>query len=161
MDDASRRNVAVQYFQRAYEAQMSGELKEAVRLYQKSLEILPTAEAFTFLGWTYSFMGDFDQAIVFCQKAIEVDPAYGNPYNDIGAYLIEKGKLDEAIPYFKKAIRAERYETHFFPHFNLGRVYEMQGLLNLARQEYETALQHNPNYLLARSALEKLSTTIQ
>ena len=47
-------------------------------------------------------------------------PTFGNPYNDIGAYLIEKGDLDEAIPWFQKAMQARRYESPAFPHLNLG-----------------------------------------
>ena len=30
-------------------------------------------------------------------------PTFGNPYNDIGAYLIAKGELDEAIEWLEKA----------------------------------------------------------
>jgi tetratricopeptide (TPR) repeat protein len=73
------------YFQQAYEHQMKGELEEAVNLYKQSIGSHPTAEAYTFLGWTYSFMGRLDDAIEECHHAIQVDPEFGNPYNDIGA----------------------------------------------------------------------------
>ena len=63
-----------------------GDLDEAVDLYKQSIAAYPTAEAHTFLGWTYSFMSLPDQAIEECHRAIEVDPDFGNPYNDIGAY---------------------------------------------------------------------------
>ena len=118
---------AWQLFQQAYERQMKGELEEAVTLYKKSIETHPTAEAYTFLGWTYSFMGRLDDAIEECHKAIAQDPDFGNPYNDIGAYLIEKGELDEAITWFQKAMQARRYESPAFPQLNLGRVYERKG----------------------------------
>src|SRR5207253_8419965 len=39
-----------------------------------------------------------------CKKAIAVDPTFGNPYNDIGAYLIERGEHAQAIPWLEKAI---------------------------------------------------------
>src|SRR5437870_13545797 len=91
------------FFQQAYEHQMKGELEEAVNLYKRSIESHPTAEAYTFLGWTYSFMGRLDEAIDECNRAIEVDLDFGNPYNDIGAYLIEKGQCDEAIPWCERA----------------------------------------------------------
>ena len=48
------KRAAWQLFQQAYERQMKGELEEAVMLYKKSIETHPTAEAYTFLGWTYS-----------------------------------------------------------------------------------------------------------
>src|SRR5439155_4307446 len=51
------------FFQQAYEHQMKGELEEAVNLYKRSINSHPTAEAYTFLGWTYSFMGKLDEAI--------------------------------------------------------------------------------------------------
>jgi hypothetical protein len=51
-------------------------------------------------------------------QAIKVDPEFGNPYNDIGAYLIEQEKWDEAIPWFQKAMAAPRYEARCYPHFN-------------------------------------------
>src|SRR5688572_8170718 len=51
----SLKETALSYFQQAYQAQMEGRLEEAEALYKKSIEIYPTAEAHTYLGWTYSF----------------------------------------------------------------------------------------------------------
>ena len=85
--------------ERAYRAQMRGEVTNAIELYERSLEVFPTAEAHTYLGWTYSMMQRYDEAIEQCELAIIVDPTFGNPYNDIGAYLIEMGKSNEAIPW--------------------------------------------------------------
>jgi tetratricopeptide (TPR) repeat protein len=133
-------------FQEAYEAQMRGELREAVRLYEQSLEAHPTAEAHTFLGWTWSFLGDLDRAIACCKRAIEVDPSFGNPYNDIGAYLIERGQLDEAISWLQRAKLATRYEAPQFPRFNLGRVYLARDMLSAALREFEEALDVQPGY---------------
>src|SRR5215207_3518764 len=102
-------------FQEAYRKQMNQELDAAVELYKQSLAIYRTAEAHTFLGWTYSFMGRLDDAIAECHKAIEADPDFGNPYNDIGAYLLQKGNIDDAIPWFQRALEAPRYESYCFP----------------------------------------------
>ncbi|MBI4401748.1 MAG: tetratricopeptide repeat protein [Nitrospirae bacterium] len=143
-------------FQQAYELQMKGQLEEAVHLYKRSIETHPTAEAYTFLGWTYSFMGKLDEAIEECRHAIEVDPDFGNPYNDIGAYLIEKGQFDEAIPWFERAMKAKRYESPAFPHLNLGRVYERKGQWTEAMDCYKKSLALNPNYALAKRALGRL-----
>ena len=143
-------------FHEAYEKQAEGKLDEAIDLYQRSIELFPTAEAHTFLGWVYSFKGRYDDAIEECQKAIHVDPDFGNPYNDIGAYLIEKGKFDEAIPWLEKATLAKRYESYFFPHYNLGRVWEQKGEWNKAFECYQNALKENPGYTLAQRALARL-----
>jgi Tfp pilus assembly protein PilF len=150
------RRQALEQFQRAYEHQMKGKLDLAAELYKKSIELHPTAEAYTFLGWTYSFMGHYHDAIEECQKAIELDPDFGNPYNDIGAYLIELGDLDAAIPWLEKATQAVRYESYCFPHLNLGRVWEKKGHWERAMEEYRKSLDANPDYVLATRALNRL-----
>ncbi len=54
---------------------LAGELDEAIGLFTRSLEAGPTAEAYTFRGWAYSFAGRLDDAIVECRKAIATDPS--------------------------------------------------------------------------------------
>jgi len=105
---------AWEVLQDAYQAQMEGDYDRAVELYQSSLELHPTAEAHTFLGWTYHFQGRVEEAIAECRRAIELDPEFGNPYNDIGAYLIELGRFEEAIPWLERATEARRYEPRHF-----------------------------------------------
>ncbi len=143
-------------FEQAYELQMKGELEGAASLYRQSIELFPTAEAHTFLGWTYSFMKRYDEAIEECLRAIAVDRDFGNPYNDIGAYLIEKGRIDEAISWLEKAARAPRYEARCFPYFNLGRVYEHKRQFPLALQNYKQALREQPGYAAALQAVRRL-----
>jgi Tfp pilus assembly protein PilF len=142
--------------QKAYRAQMDGDYDQAVSLYKNSLEIFPTAEAHTFLGWTYHFQGKIEEAIAECKRAVGVDPEFGNPYNDIGSYLIQLGRYDEAIPWLERAIAAPRYEPRHFPHFNLGRAYLAKGMLSRARECFSESLRIEPNYTLARQAVENL-----
>jgi tetratricopeptide (TPR) repeat protein len=155
-DTNELRQRAVDYFRRAYEHQQKGEYEEAIELYSHSIEAFPTAEAYTFRGWAHSFQSDYRQAIADCRQAIKIDPDFGNPYNDIGAYLIEQGQWDAAIPWFKKALAAVRYESYCFPHFNLGRVYEQKREWGKAREHYLRALQLNGQYVLAYRALRRL-----
>ena len=157
---ARRKREALRYFQEAYEAQTRGDLDEAADLYKQSLEAYATAEAHTFLGWTYSFMGLTDEAIAECHRAIEVDPDFGNPYNDIGAYLLEKGYAREAIGWLERAKRASRYEPRFYPHFNLGRIYQSQHQDFAALREYRAAIDLNPGYKLAIKAFRILQSKL-
>lgn len=147
---------AEDFFRRAYEAQMAGELDRAISLYQKSIALGPTAEAHTFLGWTYSFQRRYPEAIAECKRAIDVDPDFGNPYNDIGAYLIELGRWEEAIPWFEKAIEAPRYDPRHFPHFNLARVYIQTYDYEKAVAHLERALDLEPRYRSAQKELRRL-----
>lgn len=147
---------ALALFQKAYGHQMRGDYDRAIDGYRRSIDTFPTAEAHTFLGWTYSMQGDYPQAIAECELAIAVDPDFGNPYNDIGAYLIELGRHEEAIPWLVKATRASRYEPRHFPHFNLGRAYVALGRLLDAQRAFQAALAEHPDYPQARRALEDL-----
>jgi tetratricopeptide (TPR) repeat protein len=152
---------ALDLFRQAWKLQMRGELERAIELYKRSIAVHPTAEAHTFLGWTYSFQGRLEDAIAECKRAIEVDPAFGNPYNDIGAYLIELGRPGEAIPWLEKATVSKRYETYHFPWYNLGRAYVLQELYTRAKECFQRAVEIEPEYTLAREALEKTRRLIQ
>ena len=156
MDEEVRKELAARFFEEAYRKQMKGELDAAVELYSKSIENFPTAEAYTFRGWTYGIMGRLDDAIAECHKAIEVDPEFGNPYNDIGAYLLQAGKVNEAIPWFYRALEAPRYESYCFPHMNLGRAYEAKHEWTTARDEFRKALDERPDYTPAKQGLARI-----
>jgi len=147
---------AERYFRSAYEAQMNGRLDKAADLYRQSIALFPTAEAHTFLGWVYSFQKKLVEAILECKRAIDVDPDFGNPYNDIGAYLIELGRPAEAIPWLKKALQAPRYQPRHFPHVNLARVYIMTGDLENALHELKESLRIEPRNPSAERELKRL-----
>src|SRR5262249_19546499 len=135
---------------------MTGRLEEAIRPYRRSIEIRPSAEAHTFLGWALSYQGKHEEAIAECKTAIAVDPSFGNPYNDIGAYLIELGRPDEAIEWLERAKRAPRYEPRHFPYFNLARVYVRQHKVREAIAGLERAVAIEPGHLAQRRELHRL-----
>ena len=112
-----------------------GDIESAIEKYRRSIELHPTSDAHTYLGWMLSFKGEIDEAIRQCKIAIELDPEFGNPYNDIGCYLLQRGEFDEAEKWLRRALTAKRYEPQHFPHINLGRIY-------VARQQYGSALKH-------------------
>ncbi len=149
-------NEAQRYFQLGYKSQMDGNLDEAIELYRKSIDLYPTAEAHTFLGWTYSFRGQYDDAIEECKTAIGLDPDFGNPYNDIGAYLIHQGKFEEAIPWLERACSARRYDARHYPYYNLGRIFERLGEVGRAIKAYRRASRLEPGYKAALQAAERL-----
>ena len=155
------REFAINLFQKAYQLQKLGDLDNAVTLYKQSIKTFPTAEAHTFLGWTYRGQGKLDMAMEECLAAIEVDPAFGHPYNDIGAYLIEKGKLSESIPWLEKATQAPRFDNYHYPWYNLGRVYFHLEMLTKAKQCFEKAIELNPEYAEAKEALRRLRSILQ
>ena len=162
-----RKRRAKDYFHQAYRLQRDAIaevdtgvqrrlFRTAISHYGRSLEFYPTAEAYTLLGWTYSFLGNLQDAILACQAAISLDPEFGNPYNDIGVYLIEQGSYDQAIPYLQQAIVAKRYDCYHYAHYNLGRIWLIKGRVQDAAREFERALEHEPGYSLAQGALNQI-----
>lgn len=144
------------YFNKAYKFQSEGLLEKAIENYNLSIELFPTPEAYTFLGWTFSQLGDYEKAIEECKNAIEIDPDYGNPYNDIGAYLLAQRKIEEAIPYIEMALNSKRYDAYHFAHLNLGRAFEMKGLWFEAVEEYRKSKEIAPDYLAAMQNFNRL-----
>lgn len=161
-DDASpvAKLEAKKLFHRAYQAQLEDDYDEAIDLYKRSIDTYPTAEAHTFLGWVYSFQDRYDEAIAECLEAIRVDETLGNPYNDIGSYLLAKGDSYGCVRWFKRALLAPRYESYAFPHFNLGRVYEMRHRYLEAARHYGLALEQNPGFMQAAVALRRVQARL-
>ncbi len=150
------RQRALELWNEGIRRQMHKDFSGAIELYTKSLEACPTAEAYTFRGWAYSELGRIDDAIAECKCAIETDPSFGNPYNDIGAYLIAMGELDEAVGWLDRAKQAERYEPRHFPYMNLGRVYALKGMMLRAIEEFEKALEIQPGEPTCLTMLARL-----
>jgi len=152
--------IAKQLFHEAYQAQLAQKYEEAIELYRKSIETYPTAEAHTFLGWVYSFQQRYDEAIEECLEAIRVDETLGNPYNDIGSYLLAKGDSYGCVRWFRRALLAPRYESYVFPHYNLGRVFEMRHKYLDAARHYGLALEQQPGFGEAAAGLRRMQTRL-
>jgi len=148
---------AIELIGEAMKLQLAEEFDDAIRLYKESIALYPTADAHTYLGWAYSFKGHLNEAIAQCEIAIELDPEFGNPYNDIGVYLMQQQRLDDAIPWLERAKSAKRYEPRHFPYINLGRVYLTKGMIQKALEEFGGALEINP----ADSELAQLTEELQ
>jgi Flp pilus assembly protein TadD len=143
-------------FHVAYVHQMTGEFQLAIDAYTASADLLETSEAYTFRGWTRSFMDDVAGAIADCKTAIDVDPAFGNPYNDIGAYLLEENRPGEAVEWLEEAADAERYSSRHFPYLNLGRAHLELGTRDRPREALERALELDPGNEAAERLLRRL-----
>jgi Tfp pilus assembly protein PilF len=144
---------AAAQWQAGYVLHVLGDYEGAIEAFRASIATHPSAEAHTFLGWSLSHIGKLDEAIAQCKIAIKLDPEFGNPYNDIGVYLMSMGRSEEAIPWFEKAIAAKRYCCYHYAHGNLGQVLLGQGRIEEAERAFKRALEHDPHYLPALAGL--------
>ena len=156
MEDRQTLRRATELWRQGYRYQTGGNVDRAIELYRQSIELYPTAEAHTFLGWAMSFQGHLAEATEECLRAIEIDSEFGNPYNDIGVYLMQQDKLDESISWLEKAKQAKRYEPRQFPFLNLGRIYMRQGRWWEALREFEGAVRQAPRDVGAAKILHNL-----
>ncbi len=156
MDKTLLLQEAKRFLELAYDLHMKGRLNDAIELYQRSIELWPTPEAHTYLGWSYSLQGRLDDAIEQCRHAIDLDPEFGNPYNDIGAYLMQMDRFEEATHWLELACDAPRYDARHYPFFNLGRVRERFGDFRGAIQAYDESASLDPTYEPPRIAAERL-----
>lgn len=154
--EAEVEHEAATLWRRGYLLHELGHFEMAIRYFRESIARRPTAEAHTFLGWSLSHLGRLEEAIDECKTAIGIDPGFGNPYNDIGVYLMALDREGEAIPWFEKAIESTRYCCYQFAHYNKGRVLLGQGRVEAAKRSFERALEHEPNYAPARAALDQI-----
>jgi len=161
MATAKDRERALELIELAMKHQMAHEFDDAIRRYKESIALHPTADAHTYLGWAYSFLGRLNEAIAQCEIAIELDPQFGNPYNDIGVYLMQQQRPDDAIPWLERAKSAKRYEPRHFPYINLGRIYLTKGMIQKALDEFGGALEHNPDDAELAQLIEELRTKLQ
>ena len=56
---------------------------DKINFYEKSIEIYPTSDAYSYLGWMYAANGDFDKCIEYDTIAIKLDPDFGRPWADL------------------------------------------------------------------------------
>ena len=155
--DEEQRERASALLDEGLELQRHGAVGEAMRAYRESIAACPSAEAYTYLGWALAEIGRLDDAIECCETAIRLDPDLGNPYNDVGVYLMRRGEPDRAIPWLERATTARRYEPRHFPHLNLGQIFAAKGMLVRALAEFQAAARLAPGDGFAARAVDALT----
>lgn len=73
-------------------------------------------------GYESQRIGDLDSAIVFYQKAVQVDPSYAVAYNDLGVVYEAKGLIERAQESYLKAIELD--PNYLSAYSNLALFYE-------------------------------------
>src|SRR3989442_13903853 len=94
MEERQTLRQATKLWREAYRCHIGGKLDRAIELDRHSIEVYPTAEAHSFLGWAMSFQARVAAATQEGLRAIEIDSEFGNRSNDIGGYLMHKAKPD-------------------------------------------------------------------
>ena len=100
------------------------------------------------LATAYRNAGNIKEAMFFYQKAIEINPAFAEAYNNLGLLYFEKlGKANEALILFNKAIGLK--PSYPLAYYNRGKVYQDRGDLDKAISDYDKAIELDPGYALS------------
>ena len=136
-----------------------GEYQEAIKWYDKALEIDPNyVYALNNKGLALNFLYEYKEAIKYLKRALAIDPNYVRSLNNIGWALAALGKYKEAIKYLDKALAIDPNFVHAIN--NKGWALYGQCKYKEAIDYYDRVLRIDPNYTSAlhykKLALEHL-----
>lgn len=122
------------------------EFEKAIASYKKAIEIDSTGNcgtgtdgiAFGELGYVYSRMGDFQNTIIYLDKAIELNKFAPEPYLNKSVLLMQQGKNELALPVLDSLIE-------YVPTYAMG--YLQRGFLYHSTEKYELSLKDLHKYL--------------
>lgn len=122
------------------EAMIAAErLPEAVATLEEAVAAAPDdARAWFTLGVARTLTQDSEAAEVAFRRALEIDSAYAESWNELGLLLRAIGRADEGIASLRRAIdvRPDFYDAHY----NLALALEDSGQLEQAREAYTNAV---------------------
>jgi serine/threonine protein kinase/tetratricopeptide (TPR) repeat protein len=115
------------------------------RILQEIVEKYPKEKgAFVTLGISYSSRGTFDKAIVDLNKALELDPNYGEAHNELGYAYLRMGDYSKAVEHLKIYVSLSPGEAN--PLDSLAEAYFDMGRLDEAIANYKETLKINPDF---------------
>jgi superkiller protein 3 len=95
------------------------------------------------LGNVYKAQGEYELAIASYQQAINLDPKYATPHNNLGNVYKAQGEYELATASYQQAINLDPKKALY--HNNLAEVYFYQGQYELALTNIQQAINLNPN----------------
>ena len=106
------------------------------------------------LGCLLAEKGQFEKAIPYFEKALEVSPNFDVTYFNLGVTFCLQRQFDKAIPYFEKALKIN--PNNAVMHCTLGTVLAKREQFDKAILHFKKALEINPNYVEAQNNLTQI-----
>jgi tetratricopeptide (TPR) repeat protein len=98
---------------------------------------------------------NYSKAIEELNELLKLNPSGASGYyNNIGMCYLDDGKYKEAIDSFTESVKIDPLSSSGFN--NIGHAYEKLGNTEMARKNYQKAVELDPNNQLAKENLEKL-----
>jgi Flp pilus assembly protein TadD len=136
-------NIVILRFSQAVRCQQSGQLVEAIALYDRILSLSPDiAEVHSNRGAALAGLERFGDAEAAYRRAIALKPDFADAYNNLGNVLCEIGRLDEAERALRQAIKLKPEWSQY--HTSLGIVLKSQDKLGDAEAAHRKAINLDP-----------------
>jgi tetratricopeptide (TPR) repeat protein len=84
-----------------------GKGDQAVRHFQATLDLKPSAASHFNLGTALTVAKRLDDAVLAYRESLRLDPNYAAAHNNLGSVLAAQGKVGEAIAHFRAAIKSD------------------------------------------------------
>jgi tetratricopeptide (TPR) repeat protein len=112
------------------------------------------------LGYLYARQKQFDNATDIFENLLKSHPDEVASYFHLGRLAVMSGKnLDKGEEYLKKYLQtdpSDEMPSLAFTHLLLGHIYKMKENKELAKDEYQKALELDPDFKQAKQALKDL-----
>ncbi|MDD4909832.1 MAG: tetratricopeptide repeat protein [Candidatus Omnitrophica bacterium] len=113
------------------------------------------AQEYRLLGLDAQKLENYDLALSYYQKALELNPKFYLVYNDIGIIYEAKGDVGQAENYYRKAITIK--PDYLSPYTNLACLYEKKGDINMSAKYWrQRARLGDPNDAWTKKAKARL-----
>ncbi|UCE41841.1 MAG: protein kinase [Candidatus Aminicenantes bacterium] len=96
------------------------------------------------LALYHELQDEYDEAIAYLNKALELDPNYGYALNQLAYEYSYKGEYDQALEYFRRYASISPGDAN--PFDSMGETYFRMGRLDDAIQKFEEALEVKPDF---------------
>lgn len=126
-----------------YASEKQSLFNEALRSYQKSVDILDdNFESWYNMGVVYNQLGSPENALLTFRKTVSISPTYANAWNNIGVHYFNKNLYDSAQVNFQRAYDINPDDGNTVA--NMGLIYHNRGDLPAAISWYLKGLQLEP-----------------
>jgi len=143
-------NNPIGYFQLGKTAYAHKNYPEAIKHFEKALQIRNGKydKALLSIGLSYAKLNQYDKAIEYYRKAIELDKNYATAWYNLGIALAKSEKFDQAEQAYLTALKIK---TDYAPTwFSLGALYGRMNQNDKAIDAYVKAISFRPNYRKAQ-----------
>jgi type IV pilus assembly protein PilF len=127
-----------------------GNLERALARLRRALEQDPQLpEVHNVLALAYSQLNEEQAAERHFRRAVELDPRSSTIQNNYGQYLCQRGRYDEALDAFSRALENPLYRTPAYALANRGICARSAGRLDVAETSLRKALEIEPAFPVA------------